>query len=127
MSILHKSFIDELLSIDRIDDATQLDFLFDTIDYHLMIKEYEIVDEYILEFNNRCESFNLYVGFLTITNLHKSNKAKIRFLPKKVFISSVYGTLKKDHFYFSDDFYRREEIRKKKELRVEKLNRFNNL
>ena len=54
-------------------------------------------------------------------------KAKIRFLPKKVFINSVYGTLREDHFWLSDEFNRREGIRKKRELRIEKLNKLNNL
>lgn len=52
-------------------------------------------------------------------------KSKIRFLPKKIFINSFYGTLKEDHFWL-DEFNRREEIRKKRELRIEKLNKLNN-
>jgi len=70
-------FINELLSIDRIDDATQLDFLFDTIDDLLIARNYEQVDQYILEFNKNCDRFNLYIGFLTITNLHRKKLKNI--------------------------------------------------
>jgi hypothetical protein len=53
-------------------------------------------------------------------------KVKIKFLTRKVFINSVYGKLKEDYFWLSDEFNRREEIRKKRELRIEKLNKLNN-
>jgi len=57
-----------------------------------------------------------------LTSNKEGYKATVKFY-KKIITNSVYGILKTEHFYFSDDFYRKEEIRKKRELRIEKLNK----
>jgi len=73
--------LEELLSLPTIDK--QLDYLFNYIDDLLIFGDFDSVDDNILEFIKECKSFDLYIGFLTITFRYKDKLRNIEKLQKK--------------------------------------------
>ena len=112
-------FVDALLSLKLIDKS--LDYLFDIIDDLLIAKKFDIVDDNILEFIKECKSFDLYIGFLTITFRYSDKLKNIEKLQMKSVdvgqtIMSFEDTLSTMHGLLNDNVI-------KMKSRKEKLNK----
>ena len=119
-------FVDELIFLENINKSedSAMDFLYDTIDEILIEKEFEVVDNYILEFIEKCSNFTLYVGLLTITYIRREKLKNIEKLQMKAIeigqtIMSLEDTLSTMHGLINDNVIRKK-LRKEKIVNIDK-------